>query len=178
MVDQSSNKKNISRTLLKVIIVNVLNLAVLVGTFYFLSKLPSQAVDVRTRNTQIQAQNHTVDATVIKAEIERNKSKIDSVSSLLSGDETVISFVMSMDQLKKEGIVSEYEFPVTSEISDKTGLKGLPVFITIKGTKQNISDTLVAISKLKVLVRPVTLNLTADELGMYTAKFGGFVYTQ
>ena len=174
----TTEKQKLSRVLMKVIVVNILNLLVVLAIMLLLRQLPMVALNVKRTNSQEQISSHSVDSTILKAEMDKSKVKTDTVLSMLGGDKTVISFITRMDELKKEGFLISYEFPITNEILDKTGLHGLPVLMVIQGTKQNISETLVKISEIKVLLRPVTLSITTDETGLLTAKYGVFMYTQ
>lgn len=175
---QISEKKSISKVLLKVISVNILNLLVVIFLFILLRQLPQVALSVKKANTEKQVSQHAVDSAVLNSEIEKNADKTQLLTSTLSGDQTVISFVTQMDVLKAKGILTGYEFPITAEVTDKTGLHGLPVIATIVGTKTEVSDTIAAINNFKLLIRPITLNIAVDETGKYTAKFGVFLYTQ
>ncbi len=173
-----TEKKKISPVLFKVIAVNVVNLVICMGILILLRQLPVKAQEVKTLSTEIQASEAAVDSAVLQSELEKNGEKINQITSTLSGDNTVISVISSLDEIKKSGVLTNYEFPVTAEISDKAGLKGLPLLITLTGTKQAISDTLIAVSKLKVFIRPVTFALTTNEVdSTVTVKYGGFLYT-
>ncbi len=175
---QVSEKKSISRVLIKVVVVNILNFLVFAALFVLLHQLPIVAVSVKKSNTEMQLSEHSVDSAVLTAEVDKSANKTSLITSTLSGDQTVISFVTQMDQLKKSGILTEYDFPITSEVPDKSGLHGLPVLTMIVGTKTEVSDTMAALGGFKLLIRPVTLKLTVDETGKYTAKYGIFLYTQ
>lgn len=174
----STTNRKLSHVLLKAIAVNGLNFLVFIGIFLLVRELPKKAQEVKTVLTEVQASQQAADTAVLKSEIEKSRDKIDTLTKLFSGDQTVISFVSDMDELKAAGVISEYEFPITALITDKSGIKGLPVAITAKGSKEAVNIALQKISSLKTLVKPITLSMTISESGEYVAKFGGFLYVQ
>lgn len=171
-------KTKISHVLLKVILMNVVNLFVLGGIVFLLQQLPRQAQHVKTVSTEIQGLQEAADVAVLKSDIERNKEKIDALTATLAADKTVIFFITRMDEIKKTTPDLQYEFPITTEVPDKSGLKGLPISITMKGTKKAISDAFIAVGKIPVFMKPITFSMAQDETGVYNAKFGGFLYDQ
>lgn len=173
-----TKKQPISKLFIKIVVVNVINLLVFLALFMLLRDLPNIATAVKKANSANQTAEHSFDSTVLQAEVDKYADKTKIVESALMGDQTVISFVSLMDQIKEKGILTQYDFPINQEVTDKTGFYGLPVIATIVGTKQQVSETLISITNKPLLVRPVTLAITIDPLGTYTAKYGVFLYTR
>ena len=169
-------KKKLSRVLLKVIVVNVLNVFVLVGLLIVLNEIPKRALEVKTATTKMQAAQQNADAAVLEADIEKNKEKLDLIQSVFSGDKTLIAFISHMEDLKTQNTVSSYEFPITNEIADKTGLKGLPVTVTIVGNPISIQPAISQIFDTTSLLKPVSLTIETAEDGNSIATLGAFLY--
>ncbi len=175
---QDTGKQPISKLFIKIVIVNVISFLVFLALIMLLRDLPNVATAVKKANGATQVAEHSVDSAVLQSEVDKYADKTKVIESALMGDQTVITFVSLMDQIKAKGILTQYDFPINQEVTDKTGLYGLPVIATVVGTKQQVSETLISITNTPLLVRPVTLSITIDPTGIYTAKYGVFLYTR
>lgn len=171
------NKEMLSGFLIKTLFVNFVNFLVLVATILLIRDLQTKSLEVKTARTKVISMSQDIDAAVLSADLERERTKISDISSLLSGETTLISFIETLDKLKKDKVISEFEFPLLTDVPDKTGARGLPIVMTIQGTKIQLDESLRKIGDLPVLLRPVTLTIEVPEASSSAkAKYSGFIY--
>lgn len=166
----------ISRLMIKVVIVNAINFIVFLSILFLLPELSKKANEVKIANGSLIAASRSIDSSVLKAQLSKEKENISKLKSFFDRDNTVISFVQNMDTIKQNGIVTNFDFPVSIPVPDRYGGTGFPTQIILKGNSSQISEALIEISKFPVLLRPITLTLDLNVDGTYDSKYGCFLY--
>ena len=169
------SKRKISRVLVKIVALNIVNALLIVAIFYVLSQLPVEGKKIKElRSTQIAA-NESNDAAVLLAEVDRNKDKINELKALFADDSGFLRFVSEADSLKAEGIITELSFPGGVPVRNEDKELGLPVLIVLQGTKEQINTGLEKVLSLPFFLKPVSVELeTTPEL--LIMRFGAFLF--
>lgn len=147
----------------------------LAGTFYLLIKLPQKAGEIKEiRNLQLR---ESKDIEIAKTEVESSKTKYETLNSYLPDEEGVLNFIGKVDELKRQGIISNFSFSSSDVLKDKTGNLGLPFIVEVGGGWEQIKKAIEALEKIPYLIRAVQIDAQkASEEDFINFKYGGFLY--
>lgn len=163
---------------LKAIILNIVNILLIIGIFYISGRLPQLSGEIKELRAKKIISQESSDIAVLSAELEKNKNKINELSSIYLDERGLSSFFAKMEDLAEKGVVSQFDSFLSEPVADRNGQLGLPILIEFAGQKESISTNLLLVQKLPYLMRPVSveLNRNTDEGGGYTFKYGVFLY--
>jgi len=179
LADEKDKKGKVQRRFRKKIIaINVVNVILVIASIYYLRKMPNQAEKVKELRSAKLATEESSDVVILESDIEKNKEKIEIIEKVFVNDEGFLELLTSIDQLKLEGTVTDFSFPVTRPIADSTKNIGLPMSLTFRGNLEQINNGLAKVLSLPFLIRPVNVEVaTPENSESLTVKFGGFLYT-
>lgn len=140
------------------------------------SQLDKSAIELKKLRTEKLAKQSAASNTVALGELENFETEIESVLAEFPDQNSILEFINSLDNLKRQGTILQFSFASDEALKDSTGTLGLPVLIEIKGNQENINNGLKAISELPVILKPVKTELTRAEDGSFTLRYGGFLY--
>lgn len=155
---EERNKKTSSRVLLKIIILNLVNLVLVIAIFFLLGELPklgNSIKEIRSSNIAAEGKN---DAVILASEVDRNREKIDNIRNIYVDENGFVEFVSIINPLRVEGIISDLVFsPSAVENSKKQA--GVPITMVFQGSRDQINLALEKLYQAPVLFNVVSVEL-------------------
>lgn len=163
------------RMIYRVIVMNVINAALVVVTVVILGRLPGKASALKGLRHEKMLASEIIDVAVLKTEIAGNQGEIDKLQSLFVGEAEILEFYREMDQLKRDGVITDYR-PMSDNVVSEKKNAGLPILIEMGGDVHQIDFGLKRVQSLPYLLRPVRFELERQEEGLFKVNYGGFLY--
>lgn len=166
-----------SKIMFKVYVTNVVNIILLVGIVFFLDKVTLTAKDVQKKHSEVLALDQRAEDKVLAANLEKVKPTVDELHKAFLDEEGIVTFVQKLEELKKNGVVTDTSFPSNQPVTDGARGKGLPLLVKIEGNKDKVNTAVTALDNLPSIIRPVSLKMTKD-IDAYKLEYGVFVYVK
>lgn len=173
----SQEEKSLYRTKIKIAIFNIINAALLVALVFMLQKFPSDAEKVKQLRSESVASEDENDIGVLHAELDRNREKISRISDVFVDEDKFLNFIASVDQMESQGLISNFNLPVTKPVMDSNKNLGLPVAMTFSGSVEQVNQAFSQVSALPFILRPVNIDMDISLEGQVVVRYGGFLYT-
>lgn len=161
----------------KDIVLNAVNLIAVIGLIVLLSKLPQKAQELKTlRSDNLHYEQGELSEL---PDISDSEAKSDKLKGLFLTRAGVIEFVKPLDELKRNGTVTNYAFTREDAVKDKTGSSALPVAIEFRGNDLELLKTdMSKIEHLPFLFRPISVDISPakEDPTVIVFKYGGFLY--
>jgi Tfp pilus assembly protein PilO len=160
-----------------------INMGILIGinilfvlvTIFLVSQMSTKGKEMKELRTKQLATNVST-STVAQEELEKHKEHSDKVLSVFPDDDQLIEFVAKIDELKRAGGVTGFSFASDLPIKDPLGLLGLPVLVEMKGSLDQVNQSVVALQNLPFILRPVKTEIEKNDDGTFEVRWGGFLY--
>lgn len=172
---QAKKKRFDLRMIYRVIVMNVINAGLITATVVILGRLPERASVLKGLRHERMLASEIIDVAVIKTEIAGNQEKIDKLESLFVSEAEILGFYREMDQLKRDGVITDYR-PVSDNVVKEKKNVGLPILVEMTGDVHQIDFGLKRVQSLPYLLRPVRFELERQEEGLFKVNYGGFLY--
>lgn len=169
--------KVLTRTKIKIVVFNIINVTLIVLLFVILQKLPQDAQKVKDLRSQASATSQESDEGILESELENNKESIAKLDSLFIDDNRFLEFINSITLIEEQGIITDFNIPVSSPIIDASKNYGLPVSLVFTGTVDSVNSSLTQVFSLPFLIRPVNINMDVSPENSLVLRMSGFLYT-
>lgn len=148
-----------SRIILKIVVLNVINLLLIGSIFLIIGKLPAlgnKLKELRSASFVAQGEN---DAAVLRSELERHSEDINKLKSLYVNASGFSDFIGELTDMKESGQLSDFTIVGSGVITNNAKQKGVPLMVTFEGTEAELNESLE-----KLYSSPVLFNLASVEL--------------
>lgn len=164
---------------ISVIVVGVIDILCILGILILSNKVAQEAEQIHELKVEkLKAEQKSL-SSITTEELEKYKPDVEKLAKYYPDDETFLELVGKLDELKRQGLFTNYSFAADEAIKDKTGNLGLPVLFDIKGDRVLIENSLKSIYELPFLIKPIRLEITRSEVdGSFSVRYGSFLYVE
>jgi len=162
----------------KTIILGIVDLLALTAWVFLLSQLPKKAEEISKIKTQAFLQTESIDAKLIQTQLTENKEKINKLLNLLPQEDSLVNFIKEEENLKGQGLITNFSFASDKTIKDDNNYPVLPFIIESDGDSSLINSALQKIDQLPFLIKPTAVEITKQLDGSIHLKYAGFLYVE
>lgn len=173
------NYKNINKggNKLKNVIFNVVNVVLLVILFFILNNIPKVATTVKQLRSESIVAQEEADISILSSELKRYQEKIDEVNSKFTNEDKFINFLQEVENIKRDGVLGEFSFPVSQTVKDSNGNFGFPVSFVFQGSQEQINSEVLRLLNLDFLIKPINVEVEVSSGSeIITLRMGSFLY--
>lgn len=174
--NHSLEDKRLARTKYKIIIFNIINIVLFVSLVFILRRLPTTAENVKQLRSEVASSQGESDVGILHSELDRNSEVIQRLKSEFIDDSGFLRLVALLSELQQNGVIRNYNLPVTNPVTDLTKNKGLPVSVEFVGTQEQVNQSLSLFKELPFMIKDVKVVVTKQEESI-TVQYSGFIYT-
>ena len=163
---------------LKELVLGVINFVAIILSIFLLLNFPKAGEEIKKLRYENTLAEEEIPLEIV--DVETAKGNANKLKDLFIDESGVVNFVREVEDLKKDGVVTNLSIVAPNVLKDRTGNFGVPVSIELKGSWGEIDENLRKIQALKYLFRVANIKIEPLEeegdVGKIIFKYGVFLY--